>query len=149
MKRFIFTIMLAIIAMPATAQFYNGGFSPDEYRKAEEAFITKKAHLTPSEAEEFFKLYNESMTKQRALNDKIRDLYGKGWGKDLSDADYIKILDQINAYEVSIAKIKQTYMKKYQKVLSGKKLFMVGNARNRFHRNMLMMFSKRPPQPRK
>lgn len=148
MKRLIFTALFAITAMTTMAQFEHGIFSPEEYRKNEEAFITKTAKLTPAEAEEFFRLYNESMAKQRAMGDKIRELYKKGWGKDISDAEYVKILDQVNVIEVNIAKTKQAYFKKYQKVLSGKKLFMVGHARNRFHRNMLMQFSKRPPQKR-
>jgi len=143
MKRAIgLLLVLFICSLSICAQqnknFKN--FSPEKFRQAEEQFISRYANLSQAEANEFFPLFWEYKIKQNSYYGKMRGLYKKGWGKEMSDDEYLKIIEESAAIELCISRLKLQYIKKFQKVLKGKDIFLVFDADTKFHRNMLKGF---------
>ena len=140
MKRTCLLLILICSFCVARAQQDASGFSPEKFRQAEESYITKKAHLSQAEVAAFFPLFREYKRQQMAYYESIKSLYKKGKEKDVTDAEYRKIVENCASIEISISKHKLQYMKKFEKVLSGKHLYRAIEADNRFHRDMLKGF---------
>lgn len=109
-------------------------FSPEQFEKELQQFITKEAGLTPQEAAKFFPVYKEMQAKQRAVYDRQRQL---GWGKPADEKGCEKAIRQRDEYDLELKRIQQTYHNKFLSIISASKLYDVIKAEDRFHRQML------------
>lgn len=119
-----------------------------EFRAKQQAFITEKAQLTEAEAENFFPVYFELQDRKKQLNDEIWKLYKKGRGEDISESQYEEILVGISDIRLEISRLEKTYLEKFKKVLSSKKIYMVQHAELKFHRYLvkgMQRSEKKPP----
>lgn len=119
-----------------------------EFRAKQQAFITEKAQLTETEAENFFPVYFELQDRKKQLNDEIWKLYKKGRGEDISESQYEEILVGISDIRLEISRLEKTYLEKFKKVLSSKKIYMVQHAELKFHRYLvkgMQRSEKKPP----
>ena len=151
MKKSVLAILLLFVALaPALAQQprqQGGGqprqgqqqgqqprFDPQEFTKRMEGYISMKAGLTKEEGEKFFPIYREFKAKQRDLTFKQQRLKRE---KPANDKEYDNIITQIANLSVQIAKLEQTYFPRMCKVISAKKVYIVLQAENDFHRDMV------------
>ncbi len=122
----------------------NGGgprhFSPEEFKKHMELFISKEACLTPTEAQKFFPMLHEMLMKNRAISEKQRELMTSAT-ESASEDEYEKIITKVTACEIEAKKNEQLYYKKFHTVLSWKKIYKVRRALFRFNREALRNFS--------
>lgn len=139
MKRLIIILLVLVGGMSYT--FANEGcnqhLSPDEFRAKQEAFITERADLTPSEAKKFFPIYFELQAKKKEISDKIWAELRKGKDDKLTDAQYEEIILKVYDLRLKSDNLDKAYYAKYKKVLSPKKIYQVQRAETRFHREIL------------
>lgn len=136
MKRRI-TVWLATLLVGMAAMAQPQRISPEEFKKNYQAFICQQAKLTEKEAAAFFPIYNECQAKKNELNNQIWKLRREAYGKELKEEDYQRILEEINKLRIQADELEKSYLPKYHKVLSYKKIFEVQGAESHFHREML------------
>ena len=81
--------------------------------------------------------------KKKELNDKAWELLRMGKGKDLSDAQYNEIMNEVYDTRIDIAQLEKNYYTKFQAILTSKQLYEVQRAEMRFHRELLKGMNKR------
>lgn len=134
-QRIIMWFVALLMGTVAMAQAQRKG--AEEFKKSYQEFITQQAQLTEEEAAAFFPIYNECQKKKHELNEQIWKLRREARGKELKEADYQRILEEIAKLRIQTDELEKTYLPKYHKVLSYKKIFEVQGAESRFHREML------------
>lgn len=148
MKKQILTTLLLVFALTMTAQDKNHNehrrqFSPEHFRKELETFVTREAKLTESEAAKFYPLLHEMMAKQRHNNNEARKLM-QSCNDNTTDADYAKVIDKCCSLDIENKTIEKEYYKKFNTVLSWKKIHSVRIALFKFNMHALKRFS--PPR---
>ena len=117
-------------------------FSPEEFEKRMQEFITNEAKLTEEESAKFFPLLKEMFNAQMQIDAKSKKMHRQG--KELTEDDCKKIIQEMTDMEVQHKEIERTYYtKKFPKVLSYKKILKVRRATERFKMEALKHFSPR------
>lgn len=111
--------------------------SPEEFRARQKVFITEKAGLTKDEAAKFFPVYFELQDKKKALTDKTWALLRKGKNDKTTEAQYGEIMERVLDNRIASDELEKSYYKKFTKILSNKKIYLVQKAEMRFHRELL------------
>ncbi len=133
MKRFFLSIMLlSVFSLCMTAQ-RKGGFDPVRFEADLEHFITVEARLTPKEASTFFPVYREMRKKQMAYFNQDRFLRYVDVTDDKACAEAIAKHDN---NDIAMKKLQQEYHRKFMRVLSPSKVYMVVRAEEKFHRRL-------------
>ena len=101
--------------------------SREEFRNKQKAFIIEQAGLTKEEAAKFFPVYFELQEKKKKLNDESWSLMRQG--KEI----VAKVCDN----RIAADRLDKSYLDRFKKILSNKKIFLVQRAEMRFHREML------------
>jgi hypothetical protein len=122
--------------------------TPQEFKAKQQAYITSAAGLTTDEAEKFFPLYFELQDKKKALNDDIWKLMKEGRKETTGEARCAEIVEEVYDVRISIDKLDKSYVQKFKKIISGKKMLLVQDAEVRFRRDMLKGLGHRQPQPK-
>lgn len=145
--KIIIILLLTIAPTLASAQNNNGKhrFSPEEYAQQCDAYITREAGLTSSEAQKFFPLFHQMKDEQRKLHESIFNLYRKTKKQELSESEAREMLEQTNQMLKKQITIEENYQKKFLKVVSATKLIKIKIAEKKFERKTLgNMFQKGP-----
>lgn len=111
--------------------------SREEFRARQKAFITEQAGLSKEEAAKFFPVYFELQDKKKKLNDESWSLMRKGKGEKVTETQYGEIIGKVADNRIAADQLDKTYLDKFKKILSNKKIFLVQRAEMRFHREML------------
>lgn len=88
------------------------------------AFVAEAMQLTEAESTLFWPLYNEYNDKMYVLDTKIYDLVLK-FSKEyetLTDEQAIDLWKESQSIRADIFKLEKSYLKKFQKIMSGKKV---------------------------
>ena len=139
MKR-LSVIVIVLFGLMLSA-WSSGGvcqqLTKEEFRAKQQAFLTEKAGLTVEEAAKFFPLYFELQDRKQKLNDNAWKLLRQGKKENLTESQYGEILDGVYDARVASSELERSYMKKFQKILSNKKIYLIQRAEMRFHRELL------------
>lgn len=135
-------IMMMAMLTSAIAQPKGERFSPKEFRAHLEEFISKEAGLTASEGKAIFPIFHEMKEKQFKAQDKIFRLKRNGPASNASDKEFANAIQKIKSLEVEKAETEEEYYKKMCKVISARKVFLVMQAEDKFHRRMLNNFNR-------
>lgn len=134
-------LLAATLSVPALADNATTldaqRFSPAEFIKHEEAFITRNASLTPKEAAAFFPLLHEKEAKDREIRKQMDALVRRSHNPNISESECRQILNQMAALDLQKTKLENSYHTKYRKVLSAKKTLRVIDACHRFDREII------------
>jgi hypothetical protein len=122
------------IAVMAQGNQPSQKFSPEKFDADLQEFITREAHLSPTEAEVFFPVYKEMQKKQRMVYGKQMSL-GRQKPKDENGCK--KAIQDRDELELEMKRIQQTYHAKFFDILPATKVYDVIHAEDRFHRRML------------
>ena len=139
--RYFITLAACLFCMTTLAQKKNPS-NEAEFRTKQQAYMTKKAALTPEESEKFFPLYFEFQDKKKAINKEAWEIARKGKNPETTDTEYQEIIDTFFDNQETIAKLEKEYIKKYRAFLSDKKVYMVYWAERKFTRNMLKILQE-------
>ena len=139
MKR-LSVIVIALVGLVLSAWPVEGvsqQLTREEFRARQQAFLTEKAGLTVEEAAKFFPLYFELQDRKKELNDQAWKLMRQGKDEQTTESQYGEILDGVYDARVSISELERSYIKKFRKILSNKKIYLIQRAEMRFHRELL------------
>lgn len=125
----------------------KNGFTKEEFRSRQEAYLTEKADLTKEEASQFFPLYFELQDRKKAVNDEGWKQVNKGKDPKTTDAEYEQIIDNIVKARIDADKLDLEYLQKFKKILSAKKIYKLQRAEMKFHRDILKIMHQ--PQKKK
>ncbi len=141
MKRILTAILTFAVTLATSAQenIQRREFSPEEYWKILQEFVTREAELTKDEAEGFYPLLKEMMEEQSKNGGKKFDVY-RSCNEETTEAEYEVKVKQLLEIEVQNRQIEENYYKKFHSVMSWKKVFKVRNALYRFNREALNRF---------
>ena len=139
MKKLIALLVLLCGFMPLlwAADGCEQHLSREEFRTKQKEFITEQAGLSKEEAAKFFPVYFELQDKKKKLNDESWSLMRKGKDDKTTEAQYKEINEKIAENRIAADQLDKTYLGKFNKILSSKKIFLVQRAEMRFHREMI------------
>lgn len=139
MKKLIALLVLLCGFMPLlwAADGCEQHLSREEFRTKQKAYIIEQAKLTKEEAAKFFPIYFELQDKKKKLNDESWNLMRKGKDDKTTEAQYKEINEKIAENRIAADQLDRTYLSKFNKILSSKKIFLVQRAEMRFHREMI------------
>lgn len=137
MKKYHLFLLLAFIGISVKAQKNNNQCSEKDFWIKKQAYMTEQAELTEEEAAQFFPIYFELQELKKETNRKAWKEGRKGNNPQTSEEEYGNILDGFIESERRNYELDKEYLKKYQKVLSNKKIYKILKAEISFNRNML------------
>ena len=139
MKKLIILLIIVCGFTPALRAMGspNQHLSPKEFRAKQQAFITEKAGLTQEEAAKFFPVYFELQEKKKKLNDESWSLMRQGKDDKTTEAQYEEIVAKVCDNRIAADRLDKSYLDRFKKILSNKKIYLVQRAEMRFHREML------------
>lgn len=139
MRKLIALVVLLCGFMPVlmAADGCEQHLTREEFRAKQKAFITEQAGLTPKEADKFFPVYFELQDKKKKLNDESWSMMRKGKDDKTTEAQYEEIIERVCDNRIAADRLDKSYMDRFKKLISCKKLYLVQRAEMRFHREML------------
>lgn len=141
MRKIFFCIFVAysmILSFEAIAQERKAErhFDREAFEERRNAFITAEVGLTPDEAAAFIPLCRELRQKKfeisRDYRKQAREILHK---KQVTDAEYEKLIDAGVERGLKDAELEKEYLKKFKKVLSAEKIYKYRNAEAKFVRS--------------
>ena len=139
--RYFITLAACLFCIATFAQKKQN--TEAEFRAKKQAYMVKKAELTPEESEKFFPLYFEFLDKKKEINQKAwQEVCQKNNPSEMSEMEYEKIIDKFFDNQETIAKLEKEYIEKYREFLSAKKVYMIYWAERKFSRNMLKILQE-------
>ena len=152
MKKLI-VLMLVFLSFGSVISLAAGRseqrLTKEEFRAKQQAFITQHAGLTKEEADKFFPVYFELQDRKKQLNDEAWDLLRKGKDEKTTEAQYGEILEGVYDARMSADRLDKTYLAKFKKILSYKKIYLVQRAEMRFQRELLKGMQRNDKKPGK
>lgn len=150
MKKTGFMLLMILAVQYVFAQGNLAEEKRMEFEAQKVAFFTTQLDLTPSEAAGFWPLYNEMQKKTRMLEENMwksfREMNG---AKGLKESDYGKSIEKMLGYEADMHEIKREYYKKMLAVIPASKLWKLGEAERKFHRQLFEKLRHTGVTPRK
>jgi len=144
MKRILIIIVSIAFSISAYSQRDRSKLE-EHYRSQKIAFITERMELAPEEAEVFWPYYHEMEAQKKKLMDEMRKFRSNFPKEDseLEEKQALEILNYFSDHENSLTKLKDSYRKKFLKIVSAKKLILLHKAENDFRRHLLQEFRAR------
>jgi len=137
MKRHYLFLLLTFMCISIHAKKQDKNCSEEEFRAKKQAYLTEQAKLTEEEAAKFFPIYYELQALKKEVNKQAWKKGKEGKNPQTTEAQYEEILNGFIDAESQNYKLDKEYLKKYQSVLSNKKIYMLLSAEIKFNRNML------------
>lgn len=134
------TTLLILLSISISIQAQDKkkeGFSKEEFRNRQEAYLTQKAEITKEEAARFFPIYFELQDRKKAINDKAWEQARKGKDPQATNADYEQIIEGIVKARIEADKLDLEYLLRFKKILSPQKIYKLQRAEMKFHRDLL------------
>ena len=139
--RYFITLVACLLCVSTFAQKKDQR-SKAEFRAKQQAYMAQKAGLTTEESEKFFPLYFEFQDKKKEINKEAWKIAKEGRKPETTASEYEEIIDNFFGSQETITKLEKEYIKKYRKILSAKKIYMVYWAEIKFSRNMLKILQE-------
>lgn len=118
-------------------------FSPEEYWKNLQDFVTREANLTETEAAGFYPLLGKMLEEQRKNNSRSKEVFKNLHGKELSESEYGDAVKLLCGIEVENKRIEEEYYTRFHDVMSWEKVLKVRRALFRYNREALRNFNPR------
>ncbi len=102
------------------------------------SFLTEKLQFTVDEAEKFWPLYNEYLTKREDMMWGKREKMHKNFDpSQLTDEEMGKMLNELLDQEVKLAQLKKDYFEKIKTILPIRKVLTLHRVEQEFMNHML------------
>ena len=138
-KQIILSISISLLSIGGWAQPQDNGHhgKSDKIKAMKVAYITSKLDLTTSEAEKFWPIYNEMMTKMHRLQLSRRKMMKESHNKEYSDAEINDMIKRNFEIEQEILDLKMEYDIKFKKVLPIQKVGKLYLAEHEFRKELV------------
>ncbi|WP_027076180.1 hypothetical protein [Maribacter antarcticus] len=142
--------VIIILVILCTAVGYGQRGNREKIKSLQVAFITEQLALTSKEAQQFWPVYNKFEEKRQSLRQKERSQIRSKMqdAMELSEAQAIKVLEQLTDFKIEEEKLNLSYLKEIKKVLSAKKTLLLLRSEEDFKRQLIKQYRKnnRPRQ---
>jgi len=126
MKKLVLSLTFALLAGIVFSQTENDYMEVQRaaLKTEKKALVADAMQLTEDESKAFWPLYNEYNEKLYLINTKVYELIEKFANdyENLSDEQAIALWNENMKIKKESAKLEATYFKKFQKIMSGKKV---------------------------
>ena len=139
--RYIIMLLASLLCLTGLAQ-KKDKCTETEFRLKKQTYMAKTAGLTEEESKKFFPLYFEFQDKKKGINKEAWDIAKKGKAPETTNKEYEEIIDNFFDNQETIIELEKEYIKKYRKVLSDKKIYMIYWAEIKFSRNMFKILQE-------
>lgn len=143
MKKYFLFLIMAFLCITVEAQKKQNKCTEEEFRAKKQAYIAEQAELTPEETAKFFPIYFELEKLKKEANRKAWKLAKEGRNPQATEEQYENILNGFIDAEKHVNELDREYLKKYQSVLSNKKIYKVLHAEIKFNRHMLKILQEK------
>lgn len=117
-----------------------------EFDAQKVAFFTQELDLSPSEAAAFWPLYNEMQKKNRVIEGEMRkDFREMKEAKGLKEESYKEAVLNMLERDAKMQGIKKEYYQKMLTVLPASKVWKLGDAERKFHRQLFDKLRREAP----
>ena len=136
MKRIL---ILSIVMLITLSAFGQGREAMRERIKAQKvAFITERLDLSPTEAQQFWPIYNEFEEKVNTMRrDDLREVRQKMKSGDLTTDEAQDLLDQFMVVEENIHQAKKQLVKDLGNAIPPQKIIALKTAEESFNRRLM------------
>lgn len=118
-------------------------FQPGQFVKDLTAYITRQAGLTESEAKAFFPVLYEMRGKQRDIQRRIEKSLSQGAARDMSAADYRRILDGVATLERKKTRVTTDYVARLSRMVGAEKTVKALAAEQSFGRGQFRKMAEK------
>lgn len=152
MKHLLRSVLLLwlLAALPTAGAHAQPGARRQErlsqLENARIAYLTEKVALTPDQAQKFWPLYNEFITKRRDLSRRLRLLRPTN-PDGLTDQQIKDNLNQSFALRQQEIALEKDYFERFQRVISVRQVGRLALAERQFTREILQRVAGRPGRP--
>lgn len=143
MKKYFLFLIMAFLCITVEAQKSQNKCTEEEFRAKKQAYIAEQAELTPEETAKFFPIYFELEKLKKEANRKAWKLAKEGHNPQATEEQYENILNGFIDAGERVNELDREYLKKYQSVLSNKKIYKVLHAEIKFNRHMLKILQEK------
>jgi len=140
MKKCFLLIVTMFFSMSSLWAFPGDGgehLTPEEFRATQKDFIIKDAGLTTQEADLFFPIFFELQDKKKKIIDESWKLLRLGRNNNVTESQYATIIVKVSDLRIACDRLDRTYLNKFKKILSCKKIYLVQTAEMKFSRRLL------------
>ena len=100
--RYFITLVTCLFCISTFAQKKDAN-NETEFRAKQQAYMAKKAELTPAESDKFFPLYFEFQDKKKEINKEAWVIAKKGKNPETTETEYETIIDNFFNNQETIA----------------------------------------------
>ncbi len=143
-------IFLPILASPALAQdsipAIQNKTAMEKIQSARIALISSRLNLTPAQAQKFWPIYNEYLSKRRAIQ---QQLLTERQGVDLnnlSEEQSKKLMDQSLDLKQQMVDLEKDYSQRLQQVITAQQILELRQAEQDFRRMIIERLQQRRMQ---
>lgn len=140
MKKLLLTLVIAVTALAAAAQFSPAERQRwlGEMRNLKHDFIAKELSLTKDQEREFFPLYDKMEDEIAALNAQTREDEARvAADRDATDLEMENTARTVFEQKRAEGQIEMTYFEKYKTILTPKQLLQLKNAERKFTQQLV------------
>lgn len=142
MRKFYIILLLVICAaVPAVAQ-EKGHLTPEqrkEFREYKMKFLAQEMEIKDDTKSKFFDLYNQLSDERHKIRHEIKDINRRIKDNTATEADY----SRLNKLKDQEAELDKKYDAKFETFLSGKEIFKMKQAENKFRQKLQEMKKKK------
>lgn len=140
MKKLLLTLVIAVTALAASAQFSPAERQRwlGEMRNLKHDFIAKELSLTKDQEREFFPLYDKMEDEIAGLNAQTREDEARvAADRDATDLEMENTARTVFEQKRAEGQIEMTYFEKYKTILTPKQLLQLKNAERKFTQQLV------------
>ena len=142
MKRIILPVLLLMMSLPLFAQ--NNQQMQKRIKAQKVAFITERLDLSPSEAQNFWPIYNSYEDETEAIKrNELRGVRQAMERGNLSEAEAKQVLDQFLAAEDKLYQAKRQLVNDLLDVIPPQKIIALKAAEDAFNKKLIEMLKDR------
>jgi len=141
MKRLLLIILIIAGANSGFAQPQKDRF--ERIHAAKVSYITDRLNLSSDQAARFWPVYNQYEDAIRSLRKSYFDKYGQGQGKNLSEAESRKYIDDNLNFQEAQLNLKRKYKDEFLKVLTPQQLAQLYQAERDFKGLLLQQLKEK------
>lgn len=117
-----------------------------EFEAQKVAFFTQELDLSPEEAAVFWPLYNEMQKKKKKIEGQIRKGgYETNAAVGLTEKNYAEVIGKELELEGDLLEVKKEYYQKMLSVLPASKVWKLGGAEHKFHKQLFDKLCRESP----
>ena len=142
MRKFYIILLFVISAVIPMAAKGKGHLTPEqrkEFREYKMKFLAQEMDIKDETKSKFFELYNQLSDERHKIRHEIRDIDGKIKENTATEADY----SRLNRLKDQEAELEKKYDAKFETFLTGKEIFKMKEAENKFREKLQEMKKKK------